>query len=85
MKLLWSPVRELYGSSVKLYLSVSDPELVTESIPANTESDDNLAMEDRPRRINRPPSPLAPEDSRILFYGRIMFKSLTELAFVDFD
>ena len=64
-------MRELYGSSVKLYLSVSEPELITESIPANTESDDKLAMEDRLRRISSPPSPLAPEDSRILFYGRI--------------
>ena len=63
-------MREPYGSSVKLYLSVNEPELITESIPANTESDDKLAMEDRLTRISRPP-PLAPEDSRILFYGRI--------------
>lgn len=47
-------MREPYGSSVKLYLSVNEPELITESIPANTESDDKLAMEDRLRRISSP-------------------------------
>ena len=57
-------MRELYGSSVKLYLSVSEPELITESIPANTESDDKLAMEDRLRRIISPPPP-PPSPQRI--------------------
>ena len=54
-------MREPYGSSVKLYLSVNEPELITESIPANTESDDKLAMEDRLRRISSPPPPPSPQ------------------------
>ena len=40
---------------MKLYLSVSEPELVTESVPANPKSDDKPAVEEGPRRIGRPP------------------------------
>ena len=40
---------------MKLYLSASEPELVTESVPANKKSDDKPTVEERPRRIGRSP------------------------------
>ena len=43
------------SSSVKPYLSVSEPEPAIESVPANTKSEDKPGAVERPRRIIRSP------------------------------
>ena len=43
------------SSSVKPCLSVSELELATESVPANSNSEDKPGVVERPRRIVRPP------------------------------
>ena len=43
------------SSSVKPYVSVSEPEPAIESVPANTKSEDKPGAVERPRHIIRPP------------------------------
>ena len=40
---------------MKPHLSVREPEPATESVPANTKSEDKPGVVERPRRIIRPP------------------------------
>ena len=68
--------------SVKLYLSVSEPEPATESVPVNTKSEDKPGVVGRPRRIIRPPKRFK---DYVLGKPRNCLKNLTELVFIDFD
>ena len=53
------------SSSVKLYLSVSEPEPATESVPANTKSEGKPGVVERPYRgIIKPPREIQGLSSR---------------------